>query len=121
MSGGFFGYGILGEYPSATRFNRAKLAMIFFMPTPSKSMASRQSLPMGVTERMRPFPKVLCCTVSPSFQEPADTVCGEEAAGILLPPGRAAGAAAFFLPPSKPPRQAGAAAESAGEAPYCTL
>ena len=52
-----------GYYPP--RFRRAKLAMSFLVPTFSKAISKRLSLPMGVTDSTMPLPKTLWLTESP--------------------------------------------------------
>ena len=48
----------------STLARRAKLAINFFVPC-SKAISSSTSLPIGVALMTSPFPKVLCCTISP--------------------------------------------------------
>ena len=52
-----------GYYPP--RFRRAKLAMSFLVPTFSKAISKRLSLPMGVTDSTMPLPKTRWLTESP--------------------------------------------------------
>ena len=48
----------------STLARRTKLAINFFVPC-SKAISSSTSLPIGVALMTSPFPKVLCCTISP--------------------------------------------------------
>lgn len=54
-------------YYAYTFSNLAKLAISFFVPALSKATSRRLSLPIGLTERITPVPKVLCLTVSPTL------------------------------------------------------
>lgn len=53
------GAGVLSSPPAYTFFSRAKLAMIFLVPTFSKAISTRVSLPIGVADRTIPWPNTL--------------------------------------------------------------
>ena len=59
----------------------AKFWNNFLVPTFSKAISSKVSLPMGVTLRIIPLPKVLWETLSPDLKLPA----GAAGAGFLMP------------------------------------